>query len=85
MTIELYGTARIRAGVSRFTVAAESVGHALESLAAAYPSLNGTIIIGAAIHPWYRLSLNGERFISDPHTELADDDCLLLISADVGG
>ena len=33
----------------------------------------------------FRLSLNGERFVSDPETPLGRDDRLLLISADAGG
>lgn len=85
MTIELFGTARIRAGVAVLTVDAGSVGTALESLALACPSLAGTIVLGNAIHPAFRLSLNGERFVSDPETMLAEGDCLLLLSADVGG
>ena len=37
------------------------------------------------LHAVYKLSLNGERFVSDPETPLADGDVLLLLSADVGG
>ncbi len=85
MTIELYGTARLRAGVANVSVPARSVGDALRALAASCPSLAGTIIVGVTIHPAFRLSLNGERFVSDPSTALADGDCLLLLSADVGG
>ena len=36
------------------------------------------------LHAVFKLSLNGERFVSDPETPLADGDVLLLLSADVG-
>ena len=38
-----------------------------------------------AIQEAFKLSLNGERFVSDPETSLIDGDVLLLLSADVGG
>ena len=30
-------------------------------------------------------NLNGDRFVSDPHTRLREDDCVLILSADAGG
>ena len=85
MTIELYGTARLRAGRSQCAIDASSVGQALEHLARECPALAGTVILEAKVHPAFSLSLNGERFVHDPETPLRADDCLLLISADVGG
>lgn len=85
MTIELYGTARLRAGVGEVTVRAGSLGRALADLAAACPALAGSVVIGRGVHPAYRLSLNGERFVSAPETPLGEDDRLILLSADVGG
>lgn len=85
MKIELYGTARLRAGKAEVALSAGSLGAALADLAAACPSLSGSVVIGEAIHPAFRLSLNGERFVSDPDTPLREGDCLLLISADAGG
>jgi molybdopterin converting factor small subunit len=86
--IELYGVPRLRAGMARVTVEGASVGEALEAIARACPGLAGHVIRGRGregLHPAYRLSLNGDRFVSDPATPLADGDTLLLLAADVGG
>ena len=40
---------------------------------------------GDTVHPAYRLSINGDRFVSDPVTPLVDGDALLLLAADAGG
>jgi hypothetical protein len=85
ITIELYGVARLRAGTGRVTVAAETLAGALDGLGVACPALRGAVVDGGRAHPAYRLSLNGDRFVSDPGTPLADGDVLLLLSADVGG
>ena len=49
------------------------------------PALDGSVVREGLVNSAYRLSLNGERFVSDPRTPLADGDVLLLLSADVGG
>jgi sulfur-carrier protein len=85
ITIELYGIPRLRAGTGRVGVAAATVAEALAGLAAAAPGLAGSVLAGGRVPPEYRLSLNGDRFISDPGTPLADGDVLLLLSADAGG
>jgi molybdopterin converting factor small subunit len=85
--IELYGVPRLRAGTARLTVAGACVAEALDALARACPELADHIIRpeGRGVHPAYRLSVNGDRFVSDPATPLADGDTLLLLAADVGG
>ncbi len=85
MTIELFGTARLRAGLARLEVASDTLGGAISALTRACPSLVGPVIVGGSLHPAYRLSLNGDRFVTEPETPLVDGDCLLLISADAGG
>ncbi len=85
ITVELFGVPRLRAGLGRLTLEATSVGQALRLLAEACPSLSGTILENGRVQPAYRLSLNGERFVEEPSTPLADGDCLLLLAADVGG
>ena len=47
--------------------------------------LDGTVLREGRLHPAYRVCLNGDRFVSDPETALADGDELLLLAADVGG
>ena len=85
ITIELYGIPRLRAGAGRVGVEAATVAGALAALAAAAPGLAGSVLAVGRVPPEYRLSLNGDRFISDPDTPLADGDVLLLLSADAGG
>lgn len=82
---EFFGVPRLRAGRAELSVEGETVGEALGALARALPKLGGMLLPGPALHPAYRLSLNGERFVSDPETPLAEGDCLLLLAADVGG
>jgi molybdopterin converting factor small subunit len=87
--IELYGVPRLRAGTARLAVEGGSVEEALGALARACPALVGSVLetqtgLGR-VHPAYRLSLNGNTFITDPTTPLAEGDTLLLLAADVGG
>lgn len=85
IVVELFGVCRLRAGAGRLTLDAASIREALNGLGRACPSLVGTVLIDDSVHPAYRLNLNGDRFVTDPATPLADGDCLLLLSADVGG
>jgi molybdopterin converting factor small subunit len=85
ITVELYGVPRLRAGVARVDVDASTVATALQALARSCPRLTASILTPDGIHPAYRLSINGDRFVTDPATPLADGDALLLLSADVGG
>ena len=57
----------------------------LGRLAEALPTLDGTVILGDSVHRAFRVSLNGERFVSDPATLLDANDRLLLLAADMGG
>ena len=87
--IELYGVPRLRAGTARLEVVGDTVGDALAALARECPALAGNVLESergwARVHPAYRLSLNGDQFVSDPATPLTDGDTLLLLAADVGG
>ena len=85
ITIELYGVPRLRAGVGVVTLEAGDVGSALRGLGLACPALEGSVLREGRVHPAYKLSLNGDRFLSEPATPLADGDVLLLLAADVGG
>jgi molybdopterin converting factor small subunit len=93
--VELFGVPRLRAGTARLDVAmaleGASLGEALGALARLCPALetSGVVEVMAdgrgRARPSYRVSLNGDRFVSSPETPLADGDTLLLLSADVGG
>ena len=51
----------------------------------ACPGLDGSVLFDGRAHPAYKLSLNGDRFVTEPETSLVDGDVLLLLAADVGG
>jgi hypothetical protein len=85
VTIELYGVPRLRAGVGRVSVDAATLSGALDALGVACPTLAGPVVERGRVQPAFRLSLNGERFVSDPETPLRSGDVLILLSADVGG
>ena len=85
ITVELFGVPRLRAGTGHVRLAASTLAGALGELGQACPALDGSVIQGDRVHPAYRLCLNGDCFVSDPETGLADGDVLLLLSADVGG
>ena len=85
IAIELYGVPRLRAGTGLLHLEASTVGQALRELGRVCPALRDSVLRPELLHAVYKLSLNGERFVSDPETPLADGDVLLLLSADVGG
>lgn len=85
VTIELYGIARRRAGLATATVDAPTLAAALSALSARAPALEGEILrAGTPVAPW-RVSLDGERFLTDPAAPLADGTRLLLLSSLAGG
>ena len=85
ITFELFGVPRIRAGVARVDLEASDLASALRGLGLACPTLEGTVLRDGGVHPAYKVSLNGDSFVTDPATPLADGDSLLLLAADVGG
>ena len=85
ITLELFGVPRLRAGIRSVDIEAATLRLALDALGHALPVLDGTVLREGGLHPAYRVCLNGDRFVSDPETALADGDELLLLAADVGG
>lgn len=85
VTIELFGVPRLRAGTAQVEVAAATIGQALQALTRQCPALAGDVVEDDRPHPSCRLSLNAERFVSDPTVPLMDGDTLIVLSADVGG
>lgn len=84
MHVEFLGISRERAGIAELDVEADTLGRLLGTLAVRMPGLAELIVVDR-LHPSMAASLNGDRFISDPATPLADDDCVLILSADAGG
>lgn len=86
VTVELYGVPRLRAGTARVAVEGGNLGEVLRAVGRELASLQGSVIgPGGEVAPHYRVSLNGERFVSDPATSLSEGDILLLLGADLGG
>jgi molybdopterin converting factor small subunit len=84
MHVEFLSVPRRLAGVSHVEVQAETLGQLLTTLAARFPSL-GNFITLDRLHPSFVASLNGDEFVSDPLTVLAENDHVLILSADAGG
>jgi molybdopterin converting factor small subunit len=88
MHIQFFGVPRARAGLSGLELNAETLGELLTTLAAQIPSFGkfiGTDEQGSHLHPAFVANLNGDRFVRDPRTPLAENDCLMILSADAGG
>ena len=84
MYVEFLGIPRQRAGISELVVDASTLGELLGTIVARCPGM-GELITGNTLHPSLAANLNGDAFVSDPHTRLAPSDHLLILSADVGG
>jgi molybdopterin converting factor small subunit len=84
MLVEFLGVPRQRAGVSQLEVEAKTLGELLGTLAAEFPLL-ANLIVADQLHSSFVANLNGDRFVSDPGTPLAHNDCVLILSADAGG
>jgi molybdopterin converting factor small subunit len=84
MYVEFLGIPRERAGLSELEIEAETLGQLLGRLAVRCPALR-ELITDERLHPSIAANLNGDAFVSDPATRLAQDDRLLILSADVGG
>lgn len=89
VTIEFFGIPRQRAGTARVEIEAGSFGDALAVLSERFPALAGACFEvrdgTGRLRPGYVANLNGDRFVSEPDTPLADGDSLLILSADAGG
>lgn len=83
--IEFYGIPRDRAGVATADVQAASLGELIRAMVIQFPTFDGQLIAADRLLPAYVANINGERFVNDPQTPLADGDCVLILSADAGG
>jgi molybdopterin converting factor small subunit len=84
MYVEFLGIPRERAGISEVEIEADTLGQLFGTLAARFPAF-GELLTADGLHPSLAANLNGDDFVSDPHTRLSHDDHLLILSADVGG
>jgi molybdopterin converting factor small subunit len=84
MYIEFLGIPRQRAGVAQLQIEATTLRQALATLRSQLPAF-AELITSEGLHPSLAANLNGDRFLNDLDTRLAEDDRLLILSADVGG
>lgn len=84
MYVEFLGIPRARVGIDELHIEAATLGQLLGTLATRFPVL-GELITADGLHPSLAANLNGDEFVSDLRTPLADDDRLLILSADAGG
>ena len=84
MHVEFLAISRRLAGVSEVEVQAETLGQLLATLAERFPAL-GEYITSDRLHPSFSANLNGNEFVTDPHTVLHQGDHVLILSSDVGG
>src|SRR5262245_54305946 len=85
VVVELYGVPRMRAGRRQCQVRATCVGDAMAALERECPQLSGAVLANGWPLSAYRISLNGQFFVSDPAWKLAEGDALVLVAADAGG
>lgn len=84
MYVEFLGIPRERVGITEIEVDAETFGQLLGTLALRYPALQ-ELITADGLHASIAANLNGDAFVRDLATPLAEDDRLLILSADAGG
>jgi len=84
MHVEFFGIPRVRVGVGGMKMHANTLGQLLVSLAVEVPAMR-ELIDGRSLRASFVANLNGDRFIRDPETPLAEDDRVLILSADAGG
>jgi molybdopterin converting factor small subunit len=85
ITVEFYGVPRQRAGCAEAVVHGETLAAVLAAVANTFPGLRGLQRPDGGPAPHYLLSLNGDRFVSDPGERLEPGSRVLLLSADAGG
>ena len=83
--VELFGIPRQRAGVGETTAEGSNLGELLADLGRRHPDLAATCLDGNRLRPGFVANLGGERFVSDPKTEVRAHDTVMILSADAGG
>jgi molybdopterin converting factor small subunit len=84
MYVEFLGIPRERAGVSEMELQAETFGQVLGEISARCPGLS-ELVTPEGLHPSIAANLNGDAFVKSLETRLAENDRLLILSADAGG
>ncbi|MCA9024636.1 MAG: MoaD/ThiS family protein [Planctomycetaceae bacterium] len=85
ITVEFFGIARKRAGLSSIEIDADSVGAAFDLLADRIPHWAEACLDDGHLKKSFLANINGRTFVSDRDRPLKDGDHLLILAADVGG
>ena len=87
--VEFYGIPRQRAGIAATNIDVSSATIPLldvfRQLGERFPKLARDCFDQHGLRDGYAANVNGERFVADALTPLADGSCLLILSADAGG
>jgi hypothetical protein len=85
LIVEFYGIPRERAGRAELLVTAGSLAEVLMGVQRQCPRLHDLRQEDGAISPHYRVSLDGQRFLTDALEILPAGSHVLILSADAGG
>lgn len=85
VTLELFGSFRMRTGCEMLPLRAGTVGEALEVLTAVFPQTTRLLPSGGDLGEHFRFSINGATVTTDSSQALREGDQLIFFSASVGG
>ncbi len=87
--VEFFGLVRKYAGVASASVDVQaphtSLQSVLDQLTEQFPQLAGNCIDDHRLAPGFVANVDGDRFLCDPQTAIADGSSLLIMSSDAGG
>lgn len=83
--VEFYGIPRQRAGVAATTANSGPLADVIEDLALRFPKLAETCFSENGLAAGYVANLRGDRFLTNPQTNIAAGETLIILSADAGG
>ena len=83
--VEFFGIPRQRAGRTELSVPAGSLQEVLTAVQEQCPALHDLRKADGKIAGHYRVSLEGERFLTNAQEILPPNSHVLILSADVGG
>ena len=83
--VEFFGLARTRAGVAQADLEADNLHDVAAQVQSRFPELSKTCFENGRLRTGWVFNINGHSFVRDLDYSLAENDSVLLMSADVGG